>query len=76
MQNNCKIINISSLFKLHKSMKTKIIQTMKVGQKMLELNLVLIYLQLKKNLRYRQKMILIMRLTKEINLLFNLNNKF
>ena len=76
MQNNCKIINISSLFKLHKSMKTKIIQTMKVGQKMLELNLVLIYLQLKKNLRNRQKMILIMRLTKEINLLFNLNNKF
>ena len=76
MQNNCKIINISSLFKLHKSMKTKIIQTMKVGQKMLELNLVLIYLQLKKNLRYRQKMILIMRQTKEINLLFNLNNKF
>ena len=57
-------------------MKTKIIQTMKVGQKMLELNLVLIYLQLKKNLRNRQKMILIMRLTKEINLLFNLNNKF
>lgn len=57
-------------------MKTKIIQTMKVGQKMLELNLVLIYLQLKKNLRNRQKMILIMRQTKEINLLFNLNNKF